>query len=129
MDKDAQRFSAPEEIDGEALLEWHRVTAEAEEAQTLQHCDRAALVVYCQTWAMMADAAANLKKTGTIVKLPNGYPAASPFMKVYQDSAKLCAKLLTEFGLTPRSRGAFKYNNKTKADAATADDDGGDLQF
>lgn len=94
----------PETLDGEALLEWHRLTEELRVAGMLARCDRPALMTYCHAWAQMVDAQRNIAKTGTVIKLPNGYPGPTPYLKVFNESAKLCTRLLSEFGATPQAR-------------------------
>lgn len=110
---------APEALEGEALLEWQRIVAELEPARVLTKADRAALVVYCLTWAQMQDAAANIAKTGSIIKLPNGYPGPTPYLKVYHTCARLCTRLLAEFGATPSGRARIPG----PAGGGNADDD------
>jgi P27 family predicted phage terminase small subunit len=112
----------PEVLEGEALLEWHRVIAEIEPTRVLSKADRAALTLYCQTWAIAQDAARNIQATGTIIKLPNGYPGATPYLKVYNEATRICMRLLAEFGLTPSARARIPAGKADK-------DANGELDF
>lgn len=94
----------PDSLDDAALLEWHAIVAELGPARVLTKADRAAMLLYCQVWAHTQDAARNLAKTGAVLKLPNGWPGASPYLRVYTDGVKLCLRLLAELGGTPASR-------------------------
>jgi P27 family predicted phage terminase small subunit len=109
-------MKTPEELQGDALLAWHQYIAELAELGPVTKLDRAALITLCRATAMKEDAAANVEKTGTVIKLPNGYPGPSPYLKVFFESAKLEKSLLIEMGLTRASRSKVK---KPQEQAAT----------
>lgn len=96
----------PEELDGEALLEWHRIVAELDAAGTLDKTDRAILTLYAQTWATHHAAARAVAQHGSVIKWPNGMPGPSPFYKVAKETAGQLRGLLADLGLTPTSRKA-----------------------
>jgi len=94
----------PEELDGEALLEWERVCAELDAAGTLDKTDRAVLTLYAQTWATHHAAARAVAQHGAVIKWPNGMPGPSPFYRVMKETAAQLRGLLNDLGLTPASR-------------------------
>jgi P27 family predicted phage terminase small subunit len=92
----------PEDLDGEALLEWHRIIAELEQLGTLATADRAAITLYCQTWATNQQVAKHVNKFGAVIKWPNGVPGQSPWFKTQKETTTLLSKLLDQIGLTSR---------------------------
>jgi P27 family predicted phage terminase small subunit len=115
------RPTPPDDLDGEALLEWHRVADELDAAGTLDRTDRAILSVYCRTWAVWSAAARVVAADGPVVLLPNNWPGQSPEAKVMDASGKQLDKLLDRLGLTPSSR------KRSAGGAGRQDDDGPDL--
>jgi P27 family predicted phage terminase small subunit len=108
MSKRKRRIAAPEELSGAALLAWHAYVDELAEISPVDRLDRAALTSLAQATALKNEAAANIEKTGAVIKLPNGYPGPTPFLKVFFEAAKLEKALLIQFGLTRTSRAKVK---------------------
>ncbi|HEV7299243.1 MAG TPA: phage terminase small subunit P27 family [Tepidisphaeraceae bacterium] len=98
------RPPAPEEIDGEALLEWERVCNELESLNQLQATDRAILVLYVETWQTWRRATAGVNKHGAVIRYPNKTVGPSPFYNVAKDCAKQLRGLLADLGLNPAVR-------------------------
>jgi P27 family predicted phage terminase small subunit len=99
------RPAPPDELDGEALLEWQRICEELDATGRLDKADRAILCVYVETWATWKAAAAATAKSGAVVKYSNGVPGQSPFYKTMRETAAQLRKLLSDLGLTPAARG------------------------
>ena len=95
----------PEDLDGEALLEWERVVTELEAVGKLDKADRAVLTLYAQTWATWNAAMQAVVKHGSVIKYPNRMVGPSPFYKVAKETAAQLRGLLTDLGLTPAARG------------------------
>lgn len=108
----------PEELAGDALLAWNEFCADA--ADYITPADRAAMILLCNAWAEMKEAARQIEAKGTVIKLPNGYPGPNPYCKVRNEARACVMKLITELGLTPNSR------SRIKANGAAADDDDDD---
>jgi len=89
---------------GEALLEWHRITAELLQLGLVTKVDRAALAAYCQAWGRWVEAEEHLTTEATIFKSPSGYPVLSPWWVVANKAMDQMHAFLTEFGLSPASR-------------------------
>ena len=94
----------PAILNGEALLEWHRITAELLQLGLVTKVDRAALAAYCQAWGRWVEAEEHLKTEPIIFKSPSSYPVLSPWWVVANKAADQMHSFLTEFGLSPASR-------------------------
>jgi P27 family predicted phage terminase small subunit len=66
--------------------------------------DDMALSMLCQGWAEYLEATDQVKKSGMLVKSPNGFPVLNPYLTVANQALKKVRSLLTEFGMTPGSR-------------------------
>lgn len=98
----------PEWLEGEALKEWDRIVPQLEAAGLLAHVDRAALAAYCETWARFVDETLKAKKTGSLVKTPNGYPVTSPHYTNARQAARDLKDWAEQFGLSPSARARVK---------------------
>lgn len=118
--------SAPRWIWPEAKKEWRRIGTELERYGLISRLDRAALVLYCQSWARLAWAetmmsrAMELAETkrleaeargeewkggdGIMVPSPNGSLIYSHHWVVQRRSAQEVSWYLKSFGLSPASR-------------------------
>lgn len=99
-----KRPDPPEDIQDEALLEWHRVCGELEAIGKLATSDRAIISLYCKTWARWQAMSRNVDTFGPVVKFPNGYPGISPHYQVLKDCEAKLARLIVELGITPSQR-------------------------
>jgi P27 family predicted phage terminase small subunit len=108
----------PDDLDGEALLEWQRVTAELAQCNLLDQSDRAVMTLYCRTWATWREADKLVAKYGSVIKYTNGVPGPAPFFKTAMESAKHLRALLADMGMTPSSR--HKMSVKKIADSEPA---------
>lgn len=114
----ANRPAPPEDLDGEALLEWHRVCDDLDAAGKLATTDRALIHLYAQTWQTWCVAQRFVNRTGPVIKFPNGAVGQNPFYKTANETLARLTALLKEMGLTPSARGAA-FNS----------DDAGDLDI
>lgn len=96
----------PPNLAGEALAEWHRITLELVTIGLVTNIDRAALVMYCESWAQYSHACAKIADLNgeLVVQHPNGFKGPSPWLAIRDKAAEQCRKLLTEFGMSPSSR-------------------------
>ena len=101
----------PTILGGEALLEWHRITAELLQLGLVTKVDRAALAAYCQAWGRWVEAEEHLKSEPIIFKSPSGYPVLSPWWVVANKAVEQMHSLLTEF---------WPYASKPHADPCHA---------
>ena len=96
--------SVPDHLNEVAKLEWNRVGEKLARLGLVTELDRAALAAYCCEYARWVEAEEALKKTGTVVRSPNGYPILSPYWTVSNRALEHMKSFLIEFGLTPASR-------------------------
>jgi P27 family predicted phage terminase small subunit len=94
----------PDHLDTIARAEWDRITPELLALGILTRIDRAALSAYCSAWSRWVEAENNLRKTGTLIKTPSGYPIQNPYLGIANTAIDMMRKFLTEFGMTPSSR-------------------------
>lgn len=95
---------APEHLSDTARAEWSRVAPQLHAAGLLAQLDRAALAAYCQAYGRWVDAETQLRKVGVLIKSPSGFPMASPFLTIANQSMAQMGRILTEFGMTPSAR-------------------------
>ena len=105
-DKPNRRPQPPDDLDGEALLEWGRVCDDLDALGTLDAADRAVLTLYVQTWQANQTVARHVMKFGPIAKQHNGVVGQTPHYKTMRETAALLRQLLADLGLTPASRPA-----------------------
>lgn len=129
--------SAPKWIWPEARKEWRRISVELERYGLISKLDRAALVLYCQSWARLVWAETMLSRAmniaeenraaaesagkewtggdGIMVPSPNGSLIYSHHWVVQRRSAQEVHWYLQSFGLSPASRGRVKASDNRQA--------------
>jgi P27 family predicted phage terminase small subunit len=111
----------PKGLKAEALAEWRRVVKLLAPTRVLTGADRSAMIMYVTAWGHMNEAADAIAKDGVVVTMPNGYPAANPYQRIYNDAFRQCERMLQQFGLTPSARARIPGPDDDKG--------GGDLDF
>jgi len=94
----------PAELSETARAEWDRIVGELMHLNMLTSLDRATLAAYCESYALWTEAITQVRKFGTIVKSPSGYPIQSPYVAIANRQAEIMLRIASEFGLTPASR-------------------------
>jgi P27 family predicted phage terminase small subunit len=94
----------PAELGEVARREWDRLAGELGKLNLLTPLDRAALAAYCGAYALWAEATEAIRKFGTMVKSPSGYPIQSPYVSIANRQAEIMMRYASEFGFTPASR-------------------------
>jgi P27 family predicted phage terminase small subunit len=94
----------PAELGEVARREWDRLASELGRLKLLTPLDRAALAAYCGAYALWAEAMEAIRKYGTMVKSPSGYPIQSPYVSIANRQAEIMMRYASEFGFTPASR-------------------------
>jgi P27 family predicted phage terminase small subunit len=95
----------PEDMDGEALLEWWRIVGDLKRVGKLDRADRALITVYVNLWAVHYALAKRVFTEGPIRMWDNGVQAPTTFVKEMYKVSALLSRLLEQLGLTPASRG------------------------
>ncbi len=98
----------PDHLGPVAVKEWKRMCELLQSSRILTSADRSALAAYCVAWGRWVEAEENIKKTGILVKSPNGFPMQNPWLPVSNKAFDHMRQLLQEFGLTPASRSKVK---------------------
>jgi len=95
--------SPPEDIEGEALLEWDRICGEIERMGLGDklYGFRAILVVYVAEWALWQKAKRHCDSEGEVVVFPNGIPGANPWQKIRKETGAMVQSLLRDLNATP----------------------------
>lgn len=123
---DVEIPGCPKHLLPEARKEWKRITPELEKLRLIAKIDRAALSLYCQSWARwvwaeqmlaraQASAAAKMAEAesrgeqycggdGYVVATPNGHLGYSPHWVIANRAMDQVDKFLASFGLSPSSR-------------------------
>lgn len=101
------RLEAPEDLDEPHRREWDRIVSVAPH---LEEADRHALTVLIDAILLHRDAAANVRKIGTLIKSTKGVPMQNPYLPVMNKQAALISRYSKDLGLSPaeRSRGRGK---------------------
>lgn len=122
--------NAPEWLSSLAKAEWRRIVPELEAAGLLSRVDRAALAVYCQTWAEYTEATKILKEDGTIIEEPIQSAAGEiighkkkphPAVKLQRDASTRIRQFMSEFGFSPGTRGRVGSGQSGSTEAETPD--------
>lgn len=122
----------------EARKEWKRITPELERYGLVSKLDRTSLALYCQAYArwvwaerqlqraqaLAADRAAEAEARGELyaggdgytVPTPGGHMTYSPHWVIANKAMEQVNRFLSEFGLSPASRGRVNPSNNRQAD-------------
>jgi len=111
----------PDHLSEPAKMEWYFMTNVLDEMGLLSRADRAALEIYCQTFGEWRHACDMVARHGAVIQMKTKagiLPKRNPFDLIRERTATTCAKLLTEFGLTPSSRSRVAVEKKATDDFA-----------
>lgn len=104
----------PPHLSAEARCEWRRVSSELEANGLLTSVDRAALAVYCASWARWVEAEERLAEEGMVlVAAKSGYAMPSPYIAISNSALDAVRKFASEFGMTPSSRSRIHVESPT----------------
>lgn len=98
----------PPELGPVAQKEWSRLTSDLSKLRLITRLDRAALATYCVAYELWLEALEAIRKYGTMVKSPSGYPMQSPYIAIQNRQAELMMRIASEFGFTPASRSRIR---------------------
>jgi len=96
--------SCPRELPPVAKKEWKRLARQLVTLRLMTDLDRAMLGAYCQSFALWVEGVAAIRKFGTMVKSPSGFPMQSPYVAVVNKQAEIMIRIAAEFGFSPSSR-------------------------
>ena len=110
---------APEWLDAVAKEEWNRVAPMLSSCKLLTEADTKALEAYCKCWSRYVEAEQQMDEVGSTIFQPNQkskYVQQLPQVAIAQKYLKLCKDFMTEFGLTPSSRGRILLPGESDED-------------
>lgn len=133
--------SIPAHLSKEARKEWKRITVELESLGLISRLDRAALAIYCQTWARLVQAEIELEKRRAaaedsgknefdavfIQTTPTGFQRESMLIRLVGKLQQDCDRYLASFGMSPSSRGKVKASDNRQGSLDLGDDQWGAL--
>jgi P27 family predicted phage terminase small subunit len=105
----------PKFLQGEAQKLFKETAKKLARIGLMTELDDMALSMLCQAWQEYLEATEQVRKSGILVKSPNGFPVLNPYLTVANQALKKVRALLAEFGMTPGSR--------SRINAGIADDD------
>jgi len=105
----------PKFLQGDARKQYRKTAKKLARIGLITELDDMALAMLCQGWAEYLEATEQVKKSGLLVKSPNGFPVLNPYLIAANQALKKVRSLLAEFGMTPGSRSRIQA-------AATSDE-------
>jgi P27 family predicted phage terminase small subunit len=97
---------APARLNAAAKEHWARVGTVAVRASLIGEADLEVLALLCQALADADAAGALIEREGVTIVSGEGVIKANPAIGVLRDARQLSARLLSELGMSPRSREA-----------------------
>ena len=94
----------PEFLQGEARKQYQKTAKKLARIGLMTELDDMALSMVCQGWADYLEPTDEVKRSGMLVKSPNGFPVLNPYLIAANQAIKKVRSLLAEFGMTPASR-------------------------
>ena len=94
----------PKFLQGEARKQYKKIAKKLARIGLMTEIDDMALSMLCQAWQEYMEATEQVKKSGILVKSPNGFPILNPYLIAANQAIKKVRALLAEFGMTPGSR-------------------------
>lgn len=94
----------PKFLQGDARKQYRKTAKELARIGLITELDDMALAMLCQAWAEYLEATEQVKKSGLLVKSPNGFPVLNPYLIAANQALKKVRSPLAEFGMTPGSR-------------------------
>lgn len=112
---DDDRIDPPMELSREARQHWDLVTKQLQDVGLITNVDVTAMAIYCEAYATWADATAEVRRVGAVIKTPStGYPIQNPYLAIANKAFDQMSKMLVEFGMTPASRTKVSADGPTK---------------
>jgi P27 family predicted phage terminase small subunit len=105
--------ACPEYLDASGKREWGRIYPLLTASKILTELDATALGAYCQEYSKWIAAEEKVKKLGSIVTSPSGYPILNPYVSLGKNALQAMHRFLVEFGMTPASRSRLRIESKS----------------
>jgi len=106
--------AAPDYLQGQALIEWDRITQELAHKQIITLVDQQMLGVYCQAVGLLDEVTKALETEGMTVTSTRGIAQINPLMREQGRLRQEIAKYSSELGITPTARNKVKMVGQGK---------------
>ena len=106
------KAKAPSWISAKAEEVWNQLAPEMEAIGLLTSMDTQAFAVYCQSYAELIEAEAELLKGGKTQTTKEGFVRKSPWLGVRDEAHKRMQQIGGQFGLSPASRTRIEVKPK-----------------
>jgi P27 family predicted phage terminase small subunit len=104
--------NAPDWLSDEAKDVWKHLATELEAIGLLTSMDEQAFAVYCQSYAELIEAEAELVKGGKTQTTKDGFVRKSPWLSVRDEAHKRMQQIGAQFGFSPASRTRIEVKPK-----------------
>lgn len=111
----------PPNLDADSRKHYRRLTGLMAEAGLVSQLDFDALSLYMSMWKRWKRAEAEVRKSGLVIKAPNGWLQKNPWLEIATQSIRDMRPFLTMFGLTPASRSKLSLPESEEDDAKWSD--------
>lgn len=106
----------PDHLQGEARIEYKRISTELSALKIITNLDRAALVSYCQAWGDYVKACKQIKTEGEVITSDKGNLYQNPWVGIKTSAMDRMLRISAEFGMTPSSRTRLKVEAESEDD-------------
>ena len=103
---------APTWLSKKAKAVWKQLATELEAIGLLTSMDEQAFAVYCQSYAELIEAEAELIKGGKTQTTKDGFVRKSPWLSVRDEAHKRMQQIGAQFGFSPASRTRIEVKPK-----------------
>ena len=80
---------------------WHRFLPELLKAGFMARLYEGTFAMWCVAYGRWAEAEADLRKTGMLIKSPKGYPIQNPYLAIANRAMEQMHRLGEQFGMSP----------------------------
>jgi P27 family predicted phage terminase small subunit len=108
----AKKFAVPADIESDAKEYMNNVLKKLEENGVLDSVDSAALTMLARNYSTFIKASKQLEKEGLTFTNSRGSITVHPAIKIANDAQTKAMKVMSEFGLTAKSRTKLNINRE-----------------
>jgi P27 family predicted phage terminase small subunit len=115
-------YKIPDSVNGKAREFMKSVVKTLKESNVAESIDSAALDMLARSYSIYIKANEELDKQTLTVVNNNGNIVANPILKIIKDSQTSCMQIMTEFGLTAKSRRKLPRLDKKEGEESPLDE-------
>lgn len=106
----------PPNLDADSRAHFRRLTGLMVESGLISELDYDSLCIYMSLWKRWQKAEAEVRKTGLVIKAPNGWFQKSPWYEIATQCQRDMRPFLSMFGLSPAARSKLSIPEPEEAD-------------